>query len=540
MEHIHTDDFDVLRLIEHGKSCYVSSENVRGVQLIYWLKDHTSLPKEELFGWIRDLAYMLAQIHKCRGQPSYRYVNPYSVIVTEDNRLYYLDAEAGSNEERIQQMKRPNVREYFLPGEASYYQKASKELDVYGLGKTIQYMIAVTEIEPALTRKEEKKLQNVIQRCLAIDSKHPCERVEDLLKMLPKYRKKASGKPKRWKVLAVLVILVTVLAVVCIICLPHVKGEEKAEAVTDIGETGLWLEEADEIAEGIEALGQVGELFEEMEKNSENASTQTVSDSEWQKKLDQEVSENEALHMELGLIYFLEAEDYLSSKSHFSEAQGHPAAKPLATVCLYLERKEEEPEEVRQALKSAQEGIKEEPEMMQRDYWQCLLKGYMALDDPADDEDIIRLGEKCLAEEWSDDFNWIRGCVAAAYERKEDYGKAESLYTEWMQKDPDGADRQELYEKLSSLYEADEKPDYARSLLRDGIEEFPSSLDLRLRYAGILCQDDQVGRDFCIEEMNTCIRELPQIQEEEEFQKLLKENGMKIKKGKVCEERSKK
>ena len=85
------DSYDVLRLIGHGKNSYVSSENVMGTPLIYWLKYHPHLEKERLFQWMRVIAEQLEQFHKCRGKPCYQYVNPYSVIVTEEKELYFLD-----------------------------------------------------------------------------------------------------------------------------------------------------------------------------------------------------------------------------------------------------------------------------------------------------------------------------------------------------------------------------------------------------------------------------------------------------------------
>ena len=57
----------------------------------------------------------LSQFHKCRGNPCYQYVNPYSVIVSEEREIYFLDMGAVSNEEELQNMQRRVVREYFLP-----------------------------------------------------------------------------------------------------------------------------------------------------------------------------------------------------------------------------------------------------------------------------------------------------------------------------------------------------------------------------------------------------------------------------------------
>ena len=101
-------DYDVLRLIEHNRICYVSSDNVRGAPLVYWIKYHPYLEKEQMIYWIYIIIQQLAQIHKCRGNPCYQYVNPYSIIVTEDQKLCFLDIGADSNKERIRLMQRRN------------------------------------------------------------------------------------------------------------------------------------------------------------------------------------------------------------------------------------------------------------------------------------------------------------------------------------------------------------------------------------------------------------------------------------------------
>ena len=80
------EGYDVLRLIEHGKSCYISSEYVKGSPLIRWIKYHPNLSKEQLFIWMQEMARQLQCIHNCRGNPCYQYVNPYSVIITEEKK----------------------------------------------------------------------------------------------------------------------------------------------------------------------------------------------------------------------------------------------------------------------------------------------------------------------------------------------------------------------------------------------------------------------------------------------------------------------
>ena len=80
------ESYDVLRLIEHGQICYISSENVQGRTLARYLKYHPVMEKKEMFLLLKAIAEQLELIHRCRGNPCYQYVNPYSIILAEDGR----------------------------------------------------------------------------------------------------------------------------------------------------------------------------------------------------------------------------------------------------------------------------------------------------------------------------------------------------------------------------------------------------------------------------------------------------------------------
>lgn len=136
-------------MIEHGQICYISSENVQGRTLARYLKYSPVMEKKEMFLLLKAIAEQLELIHRCRGNPCYQYVNPYSIILAEDGRVYFLDMKAETNMKQVVFMQRRDMREYFLPPEENYYQNASKELDIYGLGKTFQYILASSETEPA-------------------------------------------------------------------------------------------------------------------------------------------------------------------------------------------------------------------------------------------------------------------------------------------------------------------------------------------------------------------------------------------------------
>ena len=74
----------------------------------------------------------MKHFHQCRGNPSYQYVNPYSIIVGENEKLYLLDLGSRDQEELLHLMQRRYVRENFLSPDNQYYQKASVREDIYG------------------------------------------------------------------------------------------------------------------------------------------------------------------------------------------------------------------------------------------------------------------------------------------------------------------------------------------------------------------------------------------------------------------------
>lgn len=180
------DGFDVLRLIEHGNICYISSEYLPGELLIYWLKEGKALKKEELFLWVRDMSMHLMRIYRCQGSYGYGFVNPYCILISEDRRLYYLDMEAKSNEEILRRLsKDPVIHHYFLPEGSTDGRQNNLKEELYGMGKTLQYILSVAYICPELTKREERKLRKFISKCINATGKKEIQDVSELSSYLP-------------------------------------------------------------------------------------------------------------------------------------------------------------------------------------------------------------------------------------------------------------------------------------------------------------------------------------------------------------------
>lgn len=482
------EGYDVLRLIGHNKSCYVSSEYVRGIPLIRWLKYHPVIPKEQLFTWINEIADQIAQIHKCSGNPCYQYVNPYSIIVAEDHRLYFLDLNTPSNEEQIRKMQRRTVREYFLPPEENYYRKASVKLDIYGLGRTIQYVLSVTEPEPGLKKREVIRFQKIISKCIQNHSKKTFQNVSDIQKYIPKYQR--NKEKKTLPIKKILAVTAALIAILFAIWQGFTgKQEKKEHSVAD---------------QEMIPLSKTGKSKEE-----------------------------NSLNMELGFLYFLEIRDYEKSQNYFQAAGDTGAAQELAVIAGAVKGDSISEEKLRQALKEAEEKM---PEDEKETYYECILRGYTCLNSTRDREHVIRIGQACLDLK-SPEAAEILGWMAEAYEKNGEIQKAAETYEKTLEATEEDSQKEELYLKLTSLLEHAGEAARAQEKAMEGIRALPESVKLRIQCIRIQCRDTAIDRALCVQTIETYLRELPELESDEEFQKLMKEYGWKTEGAKVWEEK---
>ncbi len=163
---------------------------VKGRLLMDRLLDENCMTKEKLFGWFGELAGELADYHRCGSGQCYRYLNPYSVVVTRDEHLLLLDLSAKSNEAVMKKMLMPSVREHFIRPAAGKWARSKLGIDIYSLGKTMQFLLAYTELSPELTLMEEIKLTRLIEKCLGENGKKMYESIGQIQKELPYIKKK--------------------------------------------------------------------------------------------------------------------------------------------------------------------------------------------------------------------------------------------------------------------------------------------------------------------------------------------------------------
>lgn len=483
-----TESYDVLRLIEHGQICYISSEHVSGKVLVRYLKYHPVIEKEMLFGLLKEIAGQLELIHRCRGNPCYQYVNPYSMIMAEDGNVYFLDMQAESNRDQIRFMQRRGIREYFLPSDGKYYQCRSKEQDIYGLGKTFQYILASTDVDPHLNRREEYRLKRIISKAVGKQTSH-YSNVSEVQRQIPSYKekktdKKSENKGKRRKIWCILLLF---------------------------------------------AMAAGGFFFIQQRKNEKP----TV-----QKEIDnlpkRQTENRDEEYLELALAYFLNVGDTEKSLKALKKIENKTIVKPLRQLIRAYEKKEipGDEEEYKKDLIAIENAWKErsrQTEEKRKQEIQCLARGYSLLEDEKSVEKVLVLVKEGLQMDYLNDplKRELLQYQAEAFEKLDKKEEAAKIYTEILEIETQSGRREQLYKQITQLYESAGRRDMANDMCLQGIKELGESKELKVMHIRLLCTDSAVSREECAQKIAEYTENDGTLWENEAFKKLQKEYDIK-------------
>ena len=160
-------DYEVIRLIQQNSSGHIIMDCVEGEILGEYLLRCPKVEKRVLFQWIAQLLEQLKCIERIQGSIDYRYLTPFYIVLKSDQSISLLNFKAKLNQKCIHRISMyPILRQFYPPnGTCS---------DTYSFGKTLQFLLAKTEITPELTIVETYKLQSIISKCLSsINRKNP-------------------------------------------------------------------------------------------------------------------------------------------------------------------------------------------------------------------------------------------------------------------------------------------------------------------------------------------------------------------------------
>ena len=333
-------NYEILKFVMHGDKCYMSTDIVKGKPLIVWLKYHAHITKEQFYEWARQIIADLDHFHRCRGNPCYQYVNPYSVIVGEDRKVYLLDLASKEQEDMMHLMQRRYVRENFLSPENQYYQKSEEKEDIYGFGKMIQYVLASVELEPELKFLESVRIQKIITRCLDKQGKKRYQKLSDLSGQFSLSEKRNGSKRIMYVMIALAVIGLLVLSGNRIVSCISGQSRRQGEQDTKLADT--------ERKEDMKAQAYQ-EQFQELKEQWETE----------RKELQDESSKREQeLLYDLAFVYFSQMKDYEVCSRYLEEMKEPDAfAKDMVRLCGMMSRADGEDDNTEKQTEDEDESV---------------------------------------------------------------------------------------------------------------------------------------------------------------------------------------
>ena len=333
-------NYEILKFVMHGDKCYMSTDIVKGKPLIVWLKYHAHITKEQFYEWARHIIADLDHFHRCRGNPCYQYVNPYSVIVGEDRKVYLLDLASKEQEDMMHLMQRRYVRENFLSPENQYYQKSEEKEDIYGFGKMIQYVLSSVELEPELKFPESVRIQKIITRCLDKQGKKRYQKLSDLSGQFSLSEKRNGSKKIMYVMIALAVIGLLGLSGNRIVSCISGQSRRQGGQDTKLADT--------ERKEDMKAQAYQ-EQFQELKEQWETE----------RKELQDESSKREQeLLYDLAFVYFSQMKDYEVCSRYLEEMKEPDAfAKDMVRLCGMMSRADGEDDNTEKRTEDEEESV---------------------------------------------------------------------------------------------------------------------------------------------------------------------------------------
>ena len=333
-------NYEILKFVMHGDKCYMSTDIVKGKPLIVWLKYHAHITKEQFYEWARQIIADLDHFHRCRGNPCYQYVNPYSVIVGEDRKVYLLDLASKEQEDMMHLMQRRYVRENFLSPENQYYQKSEEKEDIYGFGKMIQYVLSSVELEPELKFLESVRIQKIITRCLDKQGKKRYQKLSDLSGQFSLSEKRNGSKKIMYVMIALAVIGLLGLSGNRIVSCISGQSRRQGGQDTKLADT--------ERKEDMKAQAYQ-EQFQELKEQWETGRKEL---------LDESSKREQELLYDLAFVYFSQMKDYEVCSRYLEEMKEPDAfAKDMVRLCGMMSRADGEDDNTEKRTEDEEESV---------------------------------------------------------------------------------------------------------------------------------------------------------------------------------------
>lgn len=526
--------FDVLRLVQCQKTCHRGMDSVRGKRLIDLLATEKQVAKEAFFLWSDTLIKQLDQLCRDREEPCYQFLNPYSIIITTSGELFLLDYSSETNHRNLLFINQRKIRSFFLPEGVTYYDRAGPALDLYGLGRTLQYILTYGEIIPALSKREEGKLQKVISSCLRPSSALTYGsffRIKrQMAGLLKKCQKTSGNSGKRVETPQKKV-------------KPHGKrrkrssqGERKIsfpKRLPKLAKAGLVLVLMLVLGGGLLFVkGSLwGKEVEKEEKKREESLQKEEGKEETQDTGKMQGGDPE-VERDMAMAYVLdEGNEELGREYLKMLAERGSVGRDIQAVAEGI-RSKKGGKEIEASLNRLDRQIGKDGS---RYYRRFLIQGYLQLKNARGYQKVIEIARACQMEEtWSEkEMREIKEAMAIAWEELGETEKSAKEYEILIGLTEEEAKKEGLYKKADSLLQQAGKEEEREKLLEKGTAELKTSKELRNLHIRLYCESTERTKEECEALIQKYLQDCPGLREDGEFRKIQEEYGIREEEEKI-------
>lgn len=187
-------DYAVLRFFEQGEQCYKINDISKGKSILDFVKTNERIEKEEVCRWFAGLATQLLLHYKC-VQSAYGYVNPYTMIVSAEDKILLLDMDANENTDLLKRMKKKSFRSIFCKEKSGADSTLEAEEDLFGFGQLLLFVVEKGNFILKFTTIEKLRLKKIIQEC----TEKELDDVERLFLKIQKELHRIARKHTDWQ-----------------------------------------------------------------------------------------------------------------------------------------------------------------------------------------------------------------------------------------------------------------------------------------------------------------------------------------------------
>lgn len=507
-------EYAVLRFLDQNGWSYMVNDCTKGRLLMEYIKSEVKLEKGRIFEWVRQITVQLEQYYRCEGEDgAYGYVNPYAIVIGEENNIFLLDVKEPENEDLVRQMRKKKVRILFVRQEHALTQKTERMDDLYGLGKIMGFLVEKCVDQKAFTKKEERMWKRLQAKCYG-NNKAVLKTLKAVQKELQILENGKKQKKKSWKILWILALICMIGVVLIrnpIKLLKPVSAAEKKEEIQENPPEQMKLE-------------QVEMANSEPEQKNVN-------------------EESEDAYLELGLLYYEEKRDYENSILNLEKAgEENELAKGYQQIMRYLQRgnmENVEEKSVETILDTVTRELENMPDEKLRNkeflYHYPIIKfcelsechtGWFKMKEIGKEMENKKEWQK-----WETDGSKekeLRLSMVSAYQG---IGLSDKMVEEYEYIKELPADRDELeniYVKMLELYELLFKKEKAWETCHEAVERVKDSEKLWLKYITYYCEDASIDRGICAEAVRKAVNAMPEICNTEQFGFLQTTYGIRI------------